>query len=205
MNSSSGVCLPRLRHHSPAITKARSAAAPATHGQIEADEACAGAGSIALVGAGAAGSPEVLGSGAGVSVSLAGPDGAPDEATGAGAGAAVVRGNGASGRAGAVPRSAGAEVMGALGVAVGLAAGTGAGLGEGRGAGERMIGASLSTGPCARGLLVGREVGIEKSGTDCAGADPDASKSPSAIAPVAAFTLPPKSCIDCSIFLRPAR
>ena len=197
--------MPRLRRHSPANTKASKAAAPATHGQIEADEACAGAGSIALVGAGAAGSPDVLGSGTGVSVSLTGPDGTTDEAAGFGAGAAVVRGNGASGRAGAVPRGAGAEVIGALGVAVGLAAGTGAGLGEGRGAGERMIGASLSTGPCARGLLVGREVGIEKSGTDWAGAAADASKSPSVKALVAAFTLPPKSCIDCSIFLRPAR
>ncbi len=100
-------------------------------------------------------------------------------------------------------------MVGALGLAVGLATGTGAGVGAGvgagRGLGERMIGASLSTGPCARGLLVGRELGIEKSGTDWAGAAAGASKSPSAKAPVAAFTLPPKSCIDRSIFLRPAR
>ena len=160
-----------------------------------------------LVGAGAADSPEELGSGTGVSVSLAEPDGtaagAPEEATGAGA--AAVRGNGAGGRAGVVPRGGGGVVIGALGLGAGLVTGTGAGLGTGRGVGERMIGASLSTGPCARGLLVGRELGIEKSGTDWAGAAAGASKSPSAIAPVAAFTLPPKSCIDRSIFLRPAR
>ena len=207
INSSCGVCLPRLRQISPANTNASKATAPASHGQIEADEACVGAGSITFVGAGAAGSAEVLGSGTGVMVWFAGIGAASLLA--AGCGVTLVRGNGATARAGAGPRGAGTAVVGALGLAVGLATGTGAGagagVGAGRGLGERMIGASLSTGPCARGSLVGRLPGIRKSGTDCAGADVGASQSASAMTLAAAFTLPPKSCIDCSIWLPSGR
>ena len=98
-------------------------------------------------------------------------------------------------------------LTGALGVGVGLATGTGVGLGVGRGAGERMIGASVSTGPCARGSLVGRAPGILKSGTVCACAvnATGANESPSAMALAAAFALPPNFRIDCSMCLRHAR
>ena len=157
-----------------------------------------------LVGAGVTGKPELTGSGSGVTVAVAGFGAASVLATGCGP--TVVRGSGAGARAGPVLRGDGAVVTGALGVAVGVATGTGTGVGPGVGRGEaRMIGASLSTGPCARGSLVGRLPGIRKSGTDWAGAAAGASKSPSAAARIAAFTLPLKSCIDCSIFLRPAR
>ena len=79
------------------------------------------------------------------------------------------------------------------GVGLGDAIGAGLGLGVGRGAGPRMIGLSVSTGPCARGLAVGREPGIEKSGKDCAVATPGTSAASSAAAPLAVPTLPPNS------------
>ena len=83
------------------------------------------------------------------------------------------------------------------GVGLGAATGAGPGLGVGRGAGLRMIGLSVSTGPCARGLAVGREPGIEKSGKVCAAAIQGScsanSAANSAAAPLAVPTLPPNS------------
>jgi len=192
-NSSTVVCVRRLRHHSPANAAASKAAAPAAHGQIEPDVCADAAGSVRLLGGGAM----LLGCGKGATgwVVVLGVK----LAVAAGCGAVVVRGSGAGARAGPVLRGLGAAVAGALGTGAGLADGTGVGTGLGRGTGVRMIGASLSTGPCARGLLVGRPLGIEKSEIDWAGASAGASKSPSAKAPAAAFALPPNFCIDRSI------
>ena len=195
-NSITTGCSRRLRHHSPAKTAARRAAAPAIHGQYEPDDTSCAPGSITAVAGGALVRPELVGDGeTGWKVGL----GAVLEGA-TGCGAVAVRGSGAGARAGPELRGAGTFVIGALGVGVGLAAGTGVGVGLGRGAGVRIIGASLSTGPCARGLLVGRPLGIEKSGIDWASDIVGASKSPSAIAPVAAFALPPSFCINRSIF-----
>jgi hypothetical protein len=124
-----------------------------------------------------------------------------------GEGAASARGLGPVVRAGTeVPLGAPALVAGALGTGVGLVTTIGLGVGVGR-TGARMIGLSVSTGPCERGLVVGRAPGIEKSGTDWVWATSVAgtSASPSAKAPVAALTVPPNILIDLSIFPASAR
>ena len=190
-NSNTVVCARRRRHHSPANPAASKAAAPAAHGQIEPNEDAGAAGSVKL----AVGAAMLLGCGRGVTGWVVGPG----AVLAAGWSAVVVRGSGAGARAGPVMRGDGAAVTGALGTWVGLAEGTGVGTGLGRGTAVRIIGASLSTGPCARGLLVGRPLGIEKSGIVWPGASAGVSNSPSATAPAAALALPPNFCINRSI------
>ena len=200
MNSSCGtLALQRLRHHKPANSAASSAAVPAIHGQIDALELSSGPmPAVSIVGTGP-GTVLLLGSGNGVIVgALVLGEGA---ALVIGAGTGAMRGAGAPLRGAAVVRGAAAGPVAALGALVGLATGTGDGVGLGRGTGARMIGASASTGPCARGLLVGRDDGIEKSGTDCvcAAKAPGTRSSASAAAPVIAFALPPKFTIKLSM------
>ena len=173
---------------------------PASHGQYDPDPLSGGTGWITLSVAAIMGGLELLGSGMGSAGSVATGPGAVLSLTG-GAAADAVRGGGAV-RAGAVRLVGGALVEGALGTGVGLAIGTGLGAGVGRAAGARTIGLSASTGPCERGLVVGREPGIEKSGKVCAAASPGTSAATSAIAPVAALTLPPIIRISQSILLR---
>ena len=200
MNSSSCiVALRRLRHHNAANSAASSPAAPAIHGQIDAPEVVSAADpAVSMVGPGP-GTALLLGSGNGVIAgALVLGDGA---ALAACAAPEVMRGAGAALRGAALVRGVGTGLTAALGAVVGLATGTGDGVGLGRGAGARMIGASASTGPCARGLLVGRPVGIEKSGTPCVCAAKAAgtSNSASAAAPVTVFALPPEFTIELSI------
>ncbi len=123
---------------------------------------------------------------------------------GCGAADAIGRGSGSGLRVAAVRPLDGALIVvaGALGTGVGLATGTGLGAGVGRATGPRTIGLSASTGPCERGLLVGRAPGIEKSGKVWATETRGASAAASAAAPVAALTLPPIIRISQSILLR---
>ena len=143
-----------------------------------------------------------LGSGIGVTTVVAGGLGT---ALALACGAADVVRGGTAVREGASLRLGGAAtvVAGARGTGVGLGAATmvGLGLGVGRGAGPRTIGLSVSTGPCARGLAVGRAPGIEKSGKVCAAGTPGSSAATSAAAPLAVLTLPPNSRITRPICL----
>ena len=125
-------------------------------------------------------------------------------ALGCGAADVIGRGSGAGLRVAAMRPLGGALIVvaGALGTGVGLATGTGLGAGVGRATGPRTIGLSASTGPCERGLLVGRAPGIEKSGKVWATETRGASAAASAAAPVAALTLPPIIRISQSILLR---
>ena len=200
MNSSGAGCCRRLRHHTPASKAASAAIPPTIHGQYDPEAPSAGAGWITLPVGGIAGKLELPGSGTVVTGSAT---------TGAGAvlgldcGAAVATGRGAA-RVGALRLVGGGLVVavGALGTGVGLATGTGLGAGVGRTTGARTTGLSASTGPCERGLLVGRAPGIEKSGRVCAAASAGTSAAASAAAPVAAFAPPPIIRISQSILLR---
>ena len=175
----------------------------ASHGQNDPDALSVGAASITLSVAVIVVGLEPLGSGKGVTESLgAGPVTAL--ALGCGETGVTVRGAGAELRAGTV-RPIGGEldvVAGPLGTGLALATGTGLGVGVGRTSGARTTGLSASTGPCERGLLVGRAPGSEKSGNVCAAAIPGTSAAASATAPVAALMLPPIIRISRSIPLR---
>ena len=165
-----------------------------------------GAGWITLSAAGAAGRLALLGSGKVVTGSIATGLGSV-LSLGCGAAEVIGRGSGAGVRVAAVRPLGGALIVvaGALGTGVGLGAGTGLGAGLGRATGPRTIGLSASTGPCDRGLLVGRAPGIEKSGKVCAAANPGTSAAASAAAPVAAPMLPPNFRITCPVCLWCAR
>ena len=174
----------------------------ASHGQYDPVPLSAGAGWITLSVAAIVAGLELLGSSVGGAGSVAT---GPGEVLALACGAAGVSGRGGGAvRVGAL-RALGGElvvVAGALGIGVGLATGTGLGAGVGRTTGARTIGLSASTGPCERGLVVGRAPGIEKSGKVCAAANPGKSAAASAAAPVAALTLPPIIRISQSILLR---
>ena len=165
----------------------------ASHGQYapKALSSCVGGTKLSVAETG--GRLDPLGTGRGVTISVAGGLGAA-LALACGEIAGTVR-DGVAGREGATLRLGGAAtgVAGARGTGVGLGteAMVGLGLGVGRGAGPRTIGLSASTGPCERGLAVGRAPGIEKSGKVCADATTGTSTATSAAAPVAAPMLPP--------------
>jgi hypothetical protein len=177
---------------------------PATQGQNDAPALSTGGGSIVLIDGALPGAMVLLGNGMGVIPGWVVLGEGTALAPVLGGGAAVARGAWTGPRTALVWRGAGAAAVGALCVMVGLATGTGAGVGLGRGTTVRMIGASLSTGPCARGLLVGREDGIEKSGTlcVCAATTPGTSNTASAAAPLAAFVLAPEPVIDLPMVAR---
>lgn len=197
-NSSSKV-LGRRRHHSNANRAARAAVPPAIHGQYQ-----PAAGAVPSTSCG--GGRVMLGVAEGSGSCAAGSTGCtPGVAEAAGAGAGTRPGLVAAGWGRAVwtGRGAGRPVAAPPGcgtgwLVTGAGAGAGAGAGLGRGAGARTTGLSSSTGPAARGLLDGREVGIVNTGASCAAAGAGTSGSSSANAP-AILALPPTAFIIMSI------
>jgi len=181
---------------------ASSAAAPAIHGQYQPE--AAGAALSLACGKAKLSVAVTPGCVAGDGLPVAGVGGAwLADAVGAvctagpGAGA-TVRGVGCG-----VVRITGREAPvlpggGALAGGLGGGAKVCVGLGRGEGAGPRTTGFSSSTGPAARGLLVGRLVGSVNTGASCAAAGAGTSGSNSATA-LAILALPPGTFIVISI------